>query len=100
MAMQRNFTFSICYVCFRITICITYRSKLSFEIVNTEVEVNSAAYIQGWLKALKNDRKFIVVASSYAQKGVEYILNPKNADGSDDPIEWLKRKAPELKSKK
>ncbi|MBP7166582.1 MAG: DUF1738 domain-containing protein [Bacteroidia bacterium] len=65
-----------------------------------KVEVNSAAYIQGWLKALKNDRKFIVVASSYAQKGVEYILNPKNADGSDDPIEWLKRKAPELKSKK
>lgn len=36
---------------------------------------NSAAYIQSWLKVLKNDNKFIVSASSKAQKAVEYILN-------------------------
>ena len=41
------------------------------------LEENSAAYIQGWLKVLKNDRKFIVIASSNAQKGVDYILNKK-----------------------
>lgn len=36
---------------------------------------NSAAYIQNWLQVLKNDNKFIVSASSKAQKAVEYILN-------------------------
>lgn len=35
---------------------------------------NSTAYIQGWLKALKNDNKFIVSASSKAEKAVNYIL--------------------------
>ncbi len=35
----------------------------------------SAAYIQGWLKKLKNDRHFIVSASSHAQKAVDYIMN-------------------------
>lgn len=35
---------------------------------------NSAAYISGWLEVLKNDNKFIVSASSKAEKAVEYIL--------------------------
>ena len=35
---------------------------------------NSTAYIQGWLKALKNDNKFVVSASSKAEKAVNYIL--------------------------
>ena len=35
---------------------------------------NSSAYIQGWLSALKNDVKFIVSASSKAEKAVDYIL--------------------------
>ena len=39
-----------------------------------EVE-NSAAYIQGWLERLKNDKRFIVYASVQAQKAVDYILN-------------------------
>ena len=38
---------------------------------------NSAAYIQGWLKKLKNDRHFIVTAASHAQKAVDFILNIK-----------------------
>lgn len=35
---------------------------------------NSAAYIQSWLRVLKNDNKFIVSASSKAEKAVKYIL--------------------------
>lgn len=35
---------------------------------------NSSAYIQNWLQVLKNDNKFIVSASSKAEKAVNYIL--------------------------
>lgn len=35
---------------------------------------SSAAYIQGWLKALKNDKKLLVTASSRATKAANYIL--------------------------
>ena len=35
---------------------------------------NSTAYIQSWLRVLKNDNKFIVSASSKAEKAVKYIL--------------------------
>lgn len=35
---------------------------------------NSNAYIQNWLSVLKNDVKFIVSASSKAEKAVKYIL--------------------------
>lgn len=36
---------------------------------------NSAAYIQSWLKALKNDSNLIVGACARAEKAVNYILN-------------------------
>ncbi len=36
---------------------------------------NSTSYIQSWLRVLKNDNKFIVSASSKAEKAVKYILN-------------------------
>ncbi len=36
---------------------------------------NSAAYIQGWLSALKNDKRFIVSAASKAEKATQLILN-------------------------
>lgn len=36
---------------------------------------NSSAYIQGWLGRLRGDKKFIVSASSKAEKAVKYILN-------------------------
>ena len=35
---------------------------------------NSASYIESWLKVLKNDNKFIISASSKAEKAVNYIL--------------------------
>ena len=36
---------------------------------------NNASYIKSWLEHLKNDKKFIVYASSQAQKATDYILN-------------------------
>lgn len=38
---------------------------------------NNAAYIQGWLKALKNDKRMLVGASSAASKAVDFILDEK-----------------------
>ena len=35
---------------------------------------NSAAYVQNWLQALKNDKRFIVSAAGKADKAVNYIL--------------------------
>lgn len=35
---------------------------------------NSASYIESWLQVLRNDNKFIVSASSKAEKAVNYIL--------------------------
>jgi len=41
---------------------------------------NNAAYIQSWLKRLKEDKRFIVHASAQAQKATDYILNIKNEE--------------------
>ncbi len=38
---------------------------------------NSVAYLQGWLKALKNDRTLLVHAAAAAQKASDFILNIK-----------------------
>src|ERR1039458_2032497 len=40
---------------------------------------NSAAYLQGWLKALDHDRSLIITAAAQAQKAADYILNRKTA---------------------
>jgi len=45
--------------------------------------VNSAAYIQGWLKALKNDRTLLIHAAAAAQKAADYILNHKEGDAEE-----------------
>lgn len=36
---------------------------------------NSAAYINGWLKALNNDKRMVVHAASQAQKAADYIIS-------------------------
>ena len=41
---------------------------------------NSAAYIQNWLKVLKDDKRFIVSAAGKAEKAVRFIL------GSDESV--------------
>lgn len=45
---------------------------------------NAAAYIQSWLRALKNDSKMIVYAASRAEKAAEYILG-FSPDQTPDP---------------
>jgi antirestriction protein ArdC len=42
-------------------------------IENNTIE-NSAAYLQGWLKALKNDKTLLVHAAAQAQKASDYIM--------------------------
>ena len=44
---------------------------------------NSAAYVQNWLKALKNDKKMIVTASSKAEKAIKMILNIREEKKDD-----------------
>jgi len=44
------------------------------QIENKTID-NSAAYISGWLKSLKDDQKLIVMAAAQAQKAVDYLTN-------------------------
>jgi antirestriction protein ArdC len=43
-----------------------------------ESREDHAAYIQSWLKVLKDDKKFIFTAASFAQRAVEYIASLQN----------------------
>ena len=53
--------------------------------INTESTVkNSVAYLQSWRRHLENDKKLIVVAASRAQKAVEFILNKKLEDETNE----------------
>ena len=45
-------------------------------IENTTIE-NSASYLAGWLKALKNDKTLLIHAAAQAQKAADYILDVK-----------------------
>ena len=44
---------------------------------------NSAAYIQSWLRALKNDKRLIISAAARAEKAVKLILNIKDEKQTD-----------------
>lgn len=46
----------------------------TLEIETKRTFTNSVAYIQNWLNVLKNDNRFIISASSQAEKAVDYIL--------------------------
>ena len=41
---------------------------------------NNTAYIQNWLTVLKNDSRFVISASSKAEKAVKYILGEKTEE--------------------
>jgi len=41
---------------------------------------NSAAYIQGWLRVLKDDRRAVIVAAGQAQKAADFILDRSSED--------------------
>lgn len=58
-------------------LCAEIGSATILNIIGIETKgsfKNSAAYIQNWLSVLRNDVKFIVSASSKAEKAVKYIL--------------------------
>jgi len=46
----------------------------SFTGILQQTITNSTAYIQNWLQVLKNDSRFIIQASSQAQKAIDFIL--------------------------
>jgi len=48
--------------------------------IEQETLDNSAAYVQGWLKKLEGDSKFIVSAASQAQKAADYIAGDGRAE--------------------
>ena len=45
---------------------------------------NSAAYIQGWLEQLKNDKSLIVSAAAQAQAAADFILGTKPEEFSPE----------------
>lgn len=47
---------------------------------------NSAAYINGWLQKLKNDKKFVLQAASYAQLATDYIIGAQPHDTSETVV--------------
>ena len=55
-------------------------------IAETALE-NSAAYIQGWLKKLQEDKRLIVQAASQAQKAANYILGIEPEEMPAEPRE-------------
>lgn len=58
----------------------------SFTGITQQFE-QSMAYIQGWLKKLKNDSHFVVTASSMAQKAIDYIHNVQESKEEIQPEE-------------
>ena len=64
---------------------LTAELGASFLINTTGLETdssfqNSAAYLNGWLSALKNDKRFIVSAAGQAEKAVRLILGEKEKE--------------------
>jgi antirestriction protein ArdC len=49
-----------------------------------EILEDHTAYVDSWLKVLKDDRRFIFTAASYAQRAVEYLHALQNP-GLDIP---------------
>ena len=45
---------------------------------------NSAAYLQSWLQALKNDKTLVVYAAAAAQKAADYILRDQQPAAIED----------------
>lgn len=58
-------------------LCAEIGSAMMLNIAGIDTQKtfkNNVAYLQGWLKVLKSDNRFIVSASSRAEKAVKYIL--------------------------
>ena len=48
--------------------------------ISNAVIQNQAAYVSGWLKRLRDDRKLIVYAAAQAQRSADYILNQSRTE--------------------
>lgn len=46
----------------------------------------SAAYVEGWLEALKNDKGLIFKAASEAQKAVDFIMDAAETTKSQERV--------------
>jgi antirestriction protein ArdC len=44
-------------------------------ISNAQVETNQAAYIQGWMRALKNEKTLLIAAAQRAQRAADRVLD-------------------------
>ena len=44
---------------------------------------NQAAYVAGWLKKLRDDRKLLIHAAAQAQHAADYILGKTQAERGD-----------------
>ena len=55
--------------------------------ITPDVRDDHAAYIASWLEVLKNDKRFIFTAASYAQKAADYLhsLQPRNVQAVTMP---------------
>ena len=51
--------------------------------ISPAVIENQAAYLQGWLKAIKKDAKLLVFAAGQAQKAADYILGDNGTDSNE-----------------
>ncbi len=51
------------------------------EILPNEIQ-NTVAYLKGWLKVLRGDKKFILLAASQSQKAIDLILNLGEANNN------------------
>lgn len=61
-----------------------------------EPRPDHAAYIGSWLKVLKNDKRAIFTAASYAQRAVDYLHSvgsPEKTKGMNPPAECLQQAA-------
>jgi antirestriction protein ArdC len=58
---------------------------------------NNVAYIQGWLSKLKNEKRFVVIASTQAQKACDYILqiNKETSLGTETEVSSNENQKPE-----
>jgi antirestriction protein ArdC len=46
--------------------------------ISTAVIENQAAYVAGWLKKLRDDRKLLIHAAAQAQQAADFILGRKS----------------------
>ncbi len=48
--------------------------------ITSSTRPDHAQYIDGWLKALKGDKRFIFSAASHAQKAVDYLVSLQSVE--------------------